>query len=59
MTERWTFGVEPLAQALEVAPLLRRVTNLIQALESADPAVDTGNIPQAFEIDKSVSPIIG
>jgi hypothetical protein len=40
VTERWTFGVEPLPQALEVAPLLRRVTDLIQALESSDPAVD-------------------
>jgi acyl-coenzyme A thioesterase PaaI-like protein len=37
--ERWTFGVEPLPQALEVAPLLRRVTGLIQSLEHDDPAV--------------------
>jgi hypothetical protein len=39
MTERWTFGVEPLPQTLEVAPLLRRVAGLIQSLEHDDPAV--------------------
>jgi hypothetical protein len=37
--ERWTFGVEPLPQAAEVAPLLRRVAGLIQSLDAADPAV--------------------
>ena len=37
--EPWTFGVEPLPQALAVAPLLRRVAGLIQALEPDDPAV--------------------
>jgi len=37
--ERWTFGVEPLPQALVIAPLLRRVTGLIQSLEHEDPAV--------------------
>jgi acyl-coenzyme A thioesterase PaaI-like protein len=37
--EPWTFGVEPLPQASEVAPLLRRVAGLIQALEADDPAV--------------------
>jgi hypothetical protein len=36
---RWTFGVEPLAQAIEVAALLRRVAGLVQALEHEDPAV--------------------
>ena len=35
----WTFGVEPLPQAREIAPLLRRVTGLIQALEHDEPAV--------------------
>jgi hypothetical protein len=35
----WTFGVEPLPQALVVAPLLRRVAGLVQSLEHADPAV--------------------
>ena len=35
----WTFGVEPLPQALELAPLLRRVAGLVQALEHDDPAV--------------------
>jgi acyl-coenzyme A thioesterase PaaI-like protein len=37
--EPWTFGVEPLPQALALAPLLRRVTGLVQALEHDDPAV--------------------
>jgi hypothetical protein len=35
----WTFGVEPLPSALEVAPLLRRVSSLVLALEHDDPAV--------------------
>jgi hypothetical protein len=39
MTERWAFGVEPLPDALEVAPLLRRVAGLVLALEQPDPAV--------------------
>ena len=39
-TTPWTFGVEPLAEALELAPLLRRVAGLVQALEAdGDPAV--------------------
>jgi hypothetical protein len=37
--ERWTFGLEPLPQALELAPLLRRVTGLVLALDEDDPAV--------------------
>jgi hypothetical protein len=37
--ERWTFGVEPLPQAIEVASLLRRVAGLVQALEREDPAL--------------------
>ncbi len=36
---RWTFGVEPLPEVAAVAPLLRRVAGLLQALEHADPAV--------------------
>ena len=38
-SEQWTFGVTPLAQTVEVAPLLRRVAGLVQTLEAADPAV--------------------
>jgi hypothetical protein len=38
--ERWTFGVDPLAQSLALAPLLRRVTELALSLEHEDPAVD-------------------
>jgi hypothetical protein len=37
--EPWTFGVTPLAQTREIAPLLRRVAGLVLALEHADPAV--------------------
>ena len=37
--ERWTFGVEPLPQALELAPLIRRVTGLVLSLDQDDPAV--------------------
>lgn len=38
--EPWKFGVEPLPQALLVAPLLRRVAGLIQTLDyDDDPAV--------------------
>jgi len=39
VTERWTFGVAPLAQQTEITPLLRRVTGLLQGLERDDPAV--------------------
>jgi len=38
-TERWTFGVEPLPQALEVAPLLRRIAGLVMSLDAEEPAV--------------------
>ncbi len=37
--ERWTFGVEPLPQATELTPLLRRVLGMVQSLEHDDPAV--------------------
>lgn len=40
MSTPWRFGVEPLPQTLELAPLLRRVTELALALENEDPAVD-------------------
>jgi acyl-coenzyme A thioesterase PaaI-like protein len=39
MTEPWTFGVEPLPESLELAPVLRRVTSLVLSLEASDPAV--------------------
>jgi hypothetical protein len=38
-SERWTFGVGPLPQTIEVAPLLRRVAGLVQSLDRDDPAV--------------------
>jgi hypothetical protein len=37
---RWTFGVEPLPQAVRAAPLLRRVTALVLALEHEVDDVD-------------------
>ena len=39
MPTRWTFGEEPLAQTVELAAALRRVTELALALEHEDPAV--------------------
>lgn len=39
MTDRWTFGVEPLAQTAEAAELLRRVSGLLLAMEGDDDAV--------------------
>ncbi len=39
MTERWTFGVEPTPQMLELAPLVRRITGLALSLEHDDPAL--------------------
>src|SRR5262245_41525693 len=36
---RWTFGVEPLRESLELAPLLRSVAGLVLALEPATPAL--------------------
>jgi hypothetical protein len=35
----WTFGLEPLPQATELAPLLRRVAGLVLSLDGDDPAV--------------------
>jgi hypothetical protein len=37
---RWTFGVDPLPQTVAAAGLLRRVTDLVLALEGPDDAVD-------------------
>jgi hypothetical protein len=37
---RWTFGVEPLPQTVTVAGLLRRVTDLVVALEDEDDEVE-------------------
>lgn len=38
--EPWSFGVEPLDQARALAPLLRRVAGLVQALDEPHAAVD-------------------
>jgi hypothetical protein len=37
---RWSFGVEPLPESLEVASLLRTVTGLVLSLESPSPALE-------------------
>ena len=37
---RWTFGVEPLPQSLEIADLVRRVAGLVLSLEAPHPALD-------------------
>jgi hypothetical protein len=60
--EPWTFGVEPLPQALSVAPLLRRVAELVQSLEYSDPAVqqltvDLRAAEQALAFNVSVDPV--
>ncbi|HEX4015592.1 MAG TPA: hypothetical protein VHX15_02560 [Frankiaceae bacterium] len=39
MTQRWTFGVEPLTQTLEAAALLREVSGLVVAMEGDEAAV--------------------
>src|SRR5487761_2353916 len=39
MSERWTFGVEPLTQTQEAAALLRRVAGLAVAMEGDAEAV--------------------
>lgn len=40
MTNRWVFGTDPLPQTVRAASLLRRVTNLVVALEDEEEAVD-------------------
>jgi hypothetical protein len=40
VTERWTFGVEPLPQTCELAALLRRIAELALALDAPHPDVD-------------------
>ncbi|WP_045878646.1 hypothetical protein [Pseudofrankia sp. DC12] len=38
--DRWTFGVEPLPQTVELAARLRRVTGLVLSIEHPDPRLD-------------------
>ena len=38
--KRWVFGVEPLPQSLEAAPLLRRIAGLVMSLEAPHSALD-------------------
>jgi len=51
----WTFGLEPLAQTLEVAPLLRRIAGLVQSLEAADPAVSQ-LVDELRAVEKALAP---
>ncbi len=37
---RWTFGVEPLSESLEVASLIRTVSGLVLSLEAPHPALE-------------------
>jgi hypothetical protein len=39
VSERWTFGVEPLPQTVELARLLRSIAGLAAAMENDEPAV--------------------
>jgi hypothetical protein len=39
--DEWSFGLEPLPQATELAPLLRRVAGLVLSLDGDEPAVAT------------------
>ena len=38
--KRWTFGVEPLPEALEIATRLRNVASLVLSLEASHPALE-------------------
>jgi hypothetical protein len=40
VTNRWAFGADPLPQTVRVASLLRRITNLVVALENEEDAVE-------------------
>jgi hypothetical protein len=40
MTNRWAFGAEPLPQTVRSASLLRRITNLVVALENEEDSVE-------------------
>jgi hypothetical protein len=40
VTNRWVFGAEPLPQTVRAASLLRRVTNLVVAVEDEEGAVE-------------------
>jgi hypothetical protein len=40
VTNRWTFGADPLPQTVRAAALLRRVTTLVVALEQEEGAVE-------------------
>src|SRR5262245_37354176 len=40
MAQRWSFGVEPLPAARELAPLLREIAGLVLSLEAPHPALE-------------------
>jgi hypothetical protein len=55
MTDRWTFGVEPLAQTEAVADRLRRVISLLLSLEGEDEAV----AHLSEELDRTIAALGG
>ena len=55
MTDRWTFGVEPLPQTVRAAARLRRVTSLVLSLEHPDPHLDK-LIDALDEAERTLSP---
>jgi acyl-coenzyme A thioesterase PaaI-like protein len=59
MTERWTFGVEPLTQTREAAALLRRVGGLVVAMEGDDDTVARliADLRRAHESLEAVAPV--
>ena len=54
MSERWTFGVEPLTQTQELAAALRRVTGLAMAMEADSPVV-AGLIDDLLSAEKALA----
>ena len=58
MSKRWAFGADPLSQTVRAAALLRRVTDLLVALEQEDAAVDRliGDLEVAEAALRSVVP---
>ena len=57
MSGRWAFGADPLPQTVRAAALLRRVTDLLVALEREDDAVERliGDLEDA---EKALRPVV-
>jgi hypothetical protein len=58
MTERWTFGVEPLTQTQQAAALLRQVAGLVVAMEGENDVVARliADLRSAHECLEAVAP---